>query len=232
MQKPRSRLFNAVLSKKNMTEDGKKRKQRVVERLFFEKKRTRLTMHFYSATLPMLKEFVVLFQAKQPLVHLLHDKLFGLFQNFLVCFLKPECINDKSPKELLKLDINAQEHRVKKNDMFLGRAATTIVNAGHKQDLVTNQFLTLAETAYVSTGMYMQTKLPITSVLLKALSAIDPRTRGYNVTAKNLRKLPELAPNVLSEVEQDAYDLEIRLFQVDAKLPSAGPEDNVVRIDH
>ncbi|XP_059386115.1 uncharacterized protein LOC132120909 [Carassius carassius] len=59
---------------KNFTNEGKMRKVRICKKVLFEDKKTLLELHFYSAVLPMLKHYVLLFQSKDPKVHKLHDE--------------------------------------------------------------------------------------------------------------------------------------------------------------
>ena len=44
------------------------------DRLFRERKTTFMIMSVYTAVLPILKKYVMLFQMTEPLVHMLHDK--------------------------------------------------------------------------------------------------------------------------------------------------------------
>lgn len=54
----------AELSRKKFTEDGMKRKERITKKVIIENKKTMLTMHFFISVLPLLKEYVTLFQLK------------------------------------------------------------------------------------------------------------------------------------------------------------------------
>ena len=47
-----------------------------------------LIMLFYQAILRLIKNYVVLFHSKAPLVHKLHDCQEQLFRDFLSCFIK------------------------------------------------------------------------------------------------------------------------------------------------
>ena len=56
------------------------------------------------------------------------------------------------------------------------------------------QFLNTVKTAYISTAAYMQKKLPLNSMTLQALSALDPLVRGHSETGILLKRLsgPEM----------------------------------------
>lgn len=60
--------------KKKLTKDGKDRKLRIVDKLFHERKLAKLIMGLYSSVFPLLKSFVILFEMKEPLIHLLHEE--------------------------------------------------------------------------------------------------------------------------------------------------------------
>ena len=93
-------------------------------------------------------------------------------------------------------------------------------------------FLDSVEAAYTACAVHLQMRLPIDNPLLQCLSALDPIARGNAVTCQNLGKLPKLVTNVLTEEEEEKFELEIRLFQVSTDLPSPHDQDmNPVRLD-
>ena len=77
---------------KNLTDDGKERKERIVEKVLFKEQL------FYQAILPLIKNYVVLFQSNVPLVPKLHDRHEQLLRYFLSCFNKHVELVDKSDK--------------------------------------------------------------------------------------------------------------------------------------
>ena len=78
--------------KKTLTEDGKKRKERIYEKVLFHEKKTLLVLNYYKAVLPLLKSYVCLFQSSEPLIHKLNDKQEELLRQFLSNFVYPEKI--------------------------------------------------------------------------------------------------------------------------------------------
>ena len=81
-------FFKQHLRAKNLTDDGKGRKERIVEKVLFKDMQTMLIMLFYQAVLPFLKNYVVPFQSNVPLIHKLHYRQEQLFRYFLSCFIK------------------------------------------------------------------------------------------------------------------------------------------------
>ena len=106
--------------KRRCTKLGRKRKERLVVKLFPHADELLLTIHIYTAALPVLKEYVMLFQRDEPLIHKVHDKLEELFREFLGFFIKPQFLN-KSAKGLSKLDLSQKNRYLSKKDMFLGK---------------------------------------------------------------------------------------------------------------
>ena len=66
-------------------------------------------MNFFIAVLPIMKEYVCLFQSHEPLIHLLHDKQEQVFKDFMACFVKSENLVHKTAKQLKLLNLNSYE---------------------------------------------------------------------------------------------------------------------------
>ncbi|GBN78845.1 hypothetical protein AVEN_147570-1 [Araneus ventricosus] len=208
------------LSSKNITEDGKRRKDRITQKLFYCRRKTLMNLHFYVAALPLLKKYVCMFQAKQPLIHKLFEEQRQLFVDFLSCFMKQELLQGKSSKELLSIDVMNDMNHIGLSKMFIGAGTQSIILNG-PNDSIKEEFLYKVKKAYANCAHYLQKKLPLASPLLKCISSIDPVTRGKDVTLKRLQKLPSFITNVLTNPEdKEAYALEIHQYQVDLKLPS------------
>ena len=197
---------------KTLTKDGKERKMRILEKIFFTHEKTMLVLHFYIATLKSLKDYVCVFQSSSTLVFQLQEKQASLFREFLSFFMKPEEISRKSDKELLK--INVEEGNLR-GDIFIGGAAAR-VGKKMKDQKSFHCFLQKALTAYKAGSKAMQEKLPLNSPVLKALAAIDPVIRGHSFCSQGMDHLKHL----LSEEEQDSLLKEVCAFQVDHSLPT------------
>ena len=87
--------------KKNLTKDGKARKERICEKLFHTKTKTKLQMSLYSAALMTMKKFVKVFQQEEPAVYRIHTEQLNVLMKFLIDFVKPEVIaQNKDVKNL------------------------------------------------------------------------------------------------------------------------------------
>ena len=75
-------------------------------------------------------------------------------------------------------------------------------------------------------------KFPLDSILLRRLSATDPKAIGHSSAASILKKLPRHFPTVLKENEVDEYTKEVNRLQLDNNLPAIeDPNGKEVRLD-
>lgn len=225
----RIREIRTDLASKKFTEDGRNRKQRIVEKLFYQERKTKLQLSFYIAVLPLLKAYVCLFQGKDTLIHLLHEKQVQLFTDFLGCFVKPEHLVGKTGKELKALDLESDDEKyMKQKDMFVGGGAEKLIKTLGKEDSDVSKFRNQASAAYIECGKHLQRKLPLNNSLLKCVACTDPAVRGHIESSNGLKRLSHHLNHFLSEKEQSDIILEITKFQVDNKLPEYSAESDFV----
>ena len=208
----------STVSQKNMTEDGKSRKRRIFQKLIFQREYTGSILNLYSSVLALLKQYVCLFELKEPMIHKLHDQQAQLFKNFLGLFVKSEKLKHAKTSDIIKLDLTSSANL--RSDIFLGAPVTGSTKTQ-------TDFRSKVLSAYQDCGAYLQSKLPINNKLLKAMSALDPLANEDSVFGPKLRKLPAAMGKKLSSTEAMAYDLEITKYLVDAQLPSTA-----LRLDH
>ena len=73
-----------------------------MDKLLVHRTHTKCVLGIYTSVLPILKEYVCLFQSSTCLVHKLHDEQEKLFRNFLALFVKPESFANLTAAELKK----------------------------------------------------------------------------------------------------------------------------------
>ena len=81
------------LSKRRKTKDGKERKERkerINDKLFYERRKTKMLLSLYAATLQILKEYTLPFQGKNPMTHIIHGEQTRQLGEFLGFYIKPE----------------------------------------------------------------------------------------------------------------------------------------------
>ena len=83
-----------ILRKKALTQDGRKRKERIIERLFVYKTKILLHISVYQAVLPHFDKYIKLFQSKECLLHELHVQMFQLTKQFFAFFIKHELVSN------------------------------------------------------------------------------------------------------------------------------------------
>ena len=230
MSKPaRKRVIeiSGILSKKNLTDLGLKRKKRIAEKLFDTRKTTILYMGLYCSILPMFKSFVLMFEQKEPMVHRLHDELTELFRLFLACFIKHEAIKDLNAKKLAGLDVEDSTKHLPTYQVYVGQEAEIQLHDMDKEEKTT--FFTKVKEAYVDAGKYMQRTFPLGNTILHCMSALDPKAQGHSVTHSALKRLLRHFPTILEEEEEEEYLKEIGRIQVDPLLPGV---EQFLRLDH
>ena len=106
----RKRIYeiSGSLKKKSLTKEGKDRKKRLVDKLFYKRQTLGLYMAVYLDVLPMFKSFVLVFEQKVPLIHRLSDEQMDLMKSFLSCFVKHKSVKDLSGQNLLDLVVNLE----------------------------------------------------------------------------------------------------------------------------
>ncbi len=236
---------------KGLTKEGKDRKRRIVERLFYQREKTDVYLTFYQETLPMFKSFVLVFQKSEPMVHTLHDELVELAETFLACFVKRKKVKSLKSSELKKLNLQDPENLRSVEEIYVGTrtqeylskmetklapmmdalASLPIALPGAETTGVTfpQQFRRQALEAYQAAGQMMLDKFPISNSLLRRLSALDPRALGNDNACKALQRLKGYFPTVLEKSDHGAYDAECSKINVTNDLPSVGDS---FRLDH
>jgi hypothetical protein len=161
----RIREIHTILQKKQMTTDGKNRKGRLIDRILYQRKKSRLCLEVYVAVLPLLKKYVLLFETKAPMIHKLHDEICDLVREFLSCFMKPQALVSVSLRTLQQLDVTSDSKILATRDMFMGKAKPLTSGS----DIVVKAFLQTIKSAYTSCGAYL---CPLSILFGKAMTPV------------------------------------------------------------
>lgn len=92
------------------TKDGKDRKLHLVDKVSVTREETLLTFQAYKEVLPALKEYMLFFQKREPVVHYLHEKQEELLNSFFSFFVKPEVLVNCS--DLTSVDLASEKHHL------------------------------------------------------------------------------------------------------------------------
>nr|XP_055062827.1 uncharacterized protein LOC129445854 isoform X2 [Misgurnus anguillicaudatus] len=172
--------------------------------------------------LAILKEYVMVFQGSQTLVHKLHDRQLELFLAYLACFVKAEHIIKLSPRALKELVLEDYMLLASK-EIYMGQEADMYRSQNPKHPLLVS-FLADVRKAYITTAVYLQKKLPLASPTLTALSALDPLLRGHSQSTIQLKRLSGMH---LLPADQD-IQRELVHFNVDLSIPSFKVGESIV----
>ncbi|XP_077065678.1 uncharacterized protein LOC143718544 [Siphateles boraxobius] len=169
-----------------MTQQSRERKKRVCQELWHEETTTVLRLSIYMGVLAILKEYVMVFQGSQTLVHKLHDRQLELFLAFLACFVKAEHITQLSPRALREMIL--EDHILPPSkEVYVGQEADTFRNQNPNHALLL-PFLADVRKACITVAVYLQKKLPLASPTLTALSDLDPLLRGHSQATIQLKR--------------------------------------------
>ncbi|KAH3781776.1 hypothetical protein DPMN_159680 [Dreissena polymorpha] len=208
--------IDTYLKTKIMTADGKERKAKIIDRLFRGRLRTRILLSIYVGVLHQLKEYVMVFQRKEPHIHLLNDQQVDLLKCYLGFFIKPETM-PKTVQELKNIDFSDVNLHLSPKMMFVGNSAL-LKNGRATTSEVVKDVLGQLKSAYVASSQVLIKKMPINNNLLKHASALDPRAHGHSITMSYLKELPNLIKNVLVKDERAVYDKEVHRYISDPTL--------------
>ena len=106
-----------------MSNKGIIRKDRILERIFYQREQTALELGFYQASRFQLKRFMEKFQKKEPLIHFSHVEEVKLVKDFLVKFVPVSQFKALSADSLNELSLDAVELKAK-DTMFIGKDAS------------------------------------------------------------------------------------------------------------
>ena len=107
----------------------------------------------------MLKKYVMLFEMKAPIVHLLNEKQIEIFRDFLLCFCKPKMVTSLNASQLKSLKLTEENVLTSKNKYVGGKNFRVIQRSTQKE--VIDSFLSNVWTSYTTTPVYLQKKTAI-----------------------------------------------------------------------
>ena len=84
------------LKRKKLTKTGKERKDRIVQKVIVDEKKTCLYMNIYSSVLQVMRKYVKIFQQAEPAIFRIHTEQVDVFTEFLTNFIKPEVLSKRN----------------------------------------------------------------------------------------------------------------------------------------
>ena len=195
-------------AKRARTEAGKKRKERITNKLFIHRRWTKLVLSFYNACLADMKRYVMLFQSDNCKVHLLHKKQILLFKRFLAMFLPQEDIDGLDAEGLQDPEVlKIEDSILPPEEIFFGATTEQLLKVVSKS--TRHRFVNTASKALTACGVYLQSKLPLNNPVLQSMQVLDPISFKTIVSTESklvLKDLPTFLPNLFSISKEDLDD--------------------------
>ena len=94
----------------------KERKDRIVQKVIVDEKKTRLYMSIYSLVLHVLRKYIKIFQQAEPAIFRIYTKQVDVFTEFLANFIKPDMVFEcNSIRKLKAINFSSTENHLLKN---------------------------------------------------------------------------------------------------------------------
>ena len=194
-------------------DSSRSREQRIIKRLLHMRTDVLMIANVYNSVLPIFKNFVLIFEQKDPLMHRLLQELETVYKSFLTCFLKHEYINNC--KTLLSVDPSSLGNSLDK--VFVGDGCDAILRSLKSDQR--KSFKQKILSAFRETGKYLKEKLPLDNKNLKNLALIDPKMCGSSNAASALNGLFDSIPiKITSSTPKDDFTMAVSALQTDVKF--------------
>ncbi|XP_025097060.1 uncharacterized protein LOC112565660 [Pomacea canaliculata] len=205
---------------------GKDRKLRLVNKIFILGEQTLILLNLYVSILSILKEYIVFFQKREPVVHRLHDKQTELLKDFLACFVKPEALSAAS--DVTSIDLTDPDNIHMESMFTISSAANTLMKKQPKE--VKKSIRLKMREAFVKCGTYLQEKMPVNNKVLKICSVLDPIMRNTTQARQLLGQIPSRTNLVQNDQDTvDRFHREVNKYTYDVS-PSSASEDAPVDV--
>ncbi|XP_035828664.1 uncharacterized protein LOC118478686 [Aplysia californica] len=202
------------LKAKNLTMFGKARKSRIVCKVFESRSKMLFLCKAVKFLTPLFKNCILALEKGIPKVHKLYDKILEAFTQFLACYVKPEVLN--APRSSVKsIDLENKDHYLPSKQMTVGSESSSLLKDMPDSDRKSMLMLEKVNKAFVCTGIYMKSKLPLENKLIIALSSLDPIVRRHSTTKAMMKELNKL----IHLPETDDFLRQLNSYHIDNELP-------------
>ena len=172
--------------------------------------------------MPAFKEYVILFQQKEPTRHHLHPKQHELFNEFCSAFLTPESLS-KMPHKIDIEDSANQKSSIslphKASQFFSKRFVREETTGGESEEGICGWCKKVAgENAYIN------------NMVLRACAALDPQVRKTTTAERHLKALAN-AEHLVSKEDIDDFNREVDKYCTKPSIPKSDVEKGSVVID-
>jgi hypothetical protein len=182
-------------------------------RTLIDNPRTLVQLKFLASVSPLFTRFLTVFQQEGPLVHVLHSSLCDLYRMLLLRFIRSECVNNKTGKDLKEIDVRSAANLRPLSEMDIGETTRqtldTVKQEKHKGLLMDMQHF------YKTCAESLRSSLPLASTLLQDLHCLTPQARSQPESENCIRRLAQKLPQVVDDNEVTTVLDEWKLYSVD-----------------
>ena len=222
----RVKEIQTAQKKQAKTSTSESRKDRILTALFSSFGKFSLIVDIYRGVLPVFQGYVKLLQKKEPILHELVRKMFGLVRDVLILFLKRESIPDAGGKEMVSLKdkgiLTDENKLLKYADIGVGefayRAYTTAVQkkgCHWGKEVAVN-----LRKGFQMCAADLLEKLPLRNPTLTRLGSLHPEAWNCDRFHSSIVNLAKNLPNVVKEDDLGKLDSQARAFSVDEDVKS------------
>lgn len=191
-------------------------------------------LHCIDEIAALFEEFITVFQAKEPKIHILHTMMCGTIQKIIRRFVKAELlITQQTPIEYSKLEIENAANQLSDEALVLGEAGRTALNKVPKEKV--HGLCLDMRSFFVKAVTYLIGHLPLNNKLLQCLSCLQPEVSILNDSVTSAEFIARTLPNIKDDEITSLID-EWRLYQADVATASRvldyKSSDQPGRIDH
>ena len=195
---------------------------------------TKLYAFFAQSAIPIFDSFNTFLQATEPLIHVLHQSTFHLYQSLLSRFVLPEVVTDRS-NDLDFIDIYDKENLKDVNNIYIGLMTKQFAG---ENDLIgiarCRKFLSEARKFFQRCATYLRKSMPVLkNDVIKSLTFIRV-PYGQKATLDELSISVTRFPNVIPQEDITQLETEFLEYQCtsEKELPSYLNENKISnRID-
>lgn len=199
------RRIRASVTTISLTPQGRERKNRIVKKLFYTQTDTNLLLKFISSTMVDLKQFILIFQKKDPHIQRLHTELMNLIRSYLLIFVDARKIEPFTVETFTALNLEDKSNLLPIADLYIGTAKTLLKKCSAEAATL---FRECALRAYVACGSKLLEKMPIRNEFLINVSGLDPlNILSSDSTSSCIAKVQKLRDMLPISAEERQSDL-------------------------
>lgn len=209
-QLPALKSFFTQIKEKDKT-DRIKNICRILEDKFLETE-----ILFLKMVLPVFTSFNRMFQAKAPLIHMLHNEMENIIWKLASKFFKPDYIASMKTKSVSELILDKPNFAEQPN---IGVKAQDKLKFLHRKQKISDaerlKFYYRCQQFYVHAVKYLLKTLPLNNTILKNAILLDPTTRQNSNNVQKVKLVAAKISGFFDSSDVDTLTDEFLMYQVE-----------------